>query len=206
MALRVFSLVTLVKFRYISPNKGPRLLNFHMSDCHNELLLESIFYSSTTLAMNTITGWGMFCAYADLLEITGGLRNNPTRMKRFDKTVPTEGQYDFELDNIRQTKMERQGFKFPKRGEGRSEHDMHILLGRCLELLSCPDTIRSVRDRGCRFQTLMTMGEVLDLECRLLTEWPVVTERPELPETIWRLTNGEHLGAPGFVMTIESKE
>jgi len=191
----------------IHTKEGPRFLNFHMSDDRsNELLLESIFYSSTTLTMNAITGWGIFCAYADLLERNGGLRNDPTRMKRFNKNVPPEGRHDFELDNIRQTKLEDREFTFPKRSEGRSEHNMHGVLGRCRESPSCPDTIRSVRDRGCRFQMLMTKGEVSELEHHLFAEWPVVIGRPELPETIWRITNGEELGAMGFVMTIESED
>jgi len=59
---------------------------------------------------------------------------------------------------------------------------------------------------GCRFQVLMTTSELTELERRLRVGAPVVTRRPELPETIWRLTNRERLGAPGYVMTLESEE
>ena len=185
-------------------------LNFHVVNGYsNEFILETLFYSSTTLTMNAITGWGLFCAYGDLVEQGMALRNDPTTMRRYNAAIAAETTDDFEKDNTRQTKMEHHGFSFaPQNG---STHTFHQPLGSCANSYSCPDAVRSVRDPGCRFFPLFSNAEVNELGKLWRESNTLKIAAFEMPDTMWRLSNSveyvqRKAAGRGFTATIESGE
>lgn len=203
------NIIGVVSYRAVYNGKK-HFLNFHFGGPgNNEFMLENLFYSSTTLTMNVVTGWGIFITYGDLVEYGMGLQNDPTSMRRFHTPTLDESIADFDKDNARQTKLEQQGFKFPTRNG--QTHTFHNSVGRCSDSHSCPDAIRSVRDMGCRFVVLMDNTEVRKAEEGWHLKNTLKFSTFQLPETIWRLSNSieetpRKAAGTGFAATIQSRE
>ena len=201
--------IGVVSYRFETSGKQ-LFLNFHVVNGYsNEFMLETLFYSATTLTMNAIMGWGIFCAYSDLLEQGMALRNDPTTMRRYNKVIAAETTDDFERDNIRQTKMEHRGFSFA--APNGSTHTFHQCLGSCANSYSCPDAIRSVRDAGSRFFALFDNAERRESGRRWIRNQELKITAFELPDTMWRLSNSiEYMprkaAGRGFTATLQSGE
>jgi len=146
---------------------------------------ESLFYSPTSCGMNALSGDGIFSTYRRLLASSIGIVNDVHRSSIFQGRQNEDITHQLAYDNVSRHKYKLRGFSFP------NPHFLHQPSVICEKDLSCPSTIRNVRDRGCAHMRIFSNSEIRNLtRCFSLyagVSFDVLA--PLIPFTIWRLTD-----------------
>jgi len=146
---------------------------------------ETLFYSPTSCGMNALSGDGIFCAYRHLLASSIGLVNDVHRSSIFQRCRNQDITYQLSYNNVSRHKYESRGFCFP------NPHFLHQPSARCEQDLSCPSTIRNVRDRGCANMRIFSNTEIKNLSHYFYMHAGAFFDvsSPLIPFTVWRLSD-----------------
>ncbi|KAJ7758617.1 hypothetical protein B0H16DRAFT_1820572 [Mycena metata] len=135
----------------------------HVVTTKGENAAATIFRFHSTIVMNLLTAWGIYCAYPSLTLKRKGVANLPTLLN--DLSLSIRSRTCYEKYRSRGVTLENDVRKFP-------EHAAHI----CHASAECPHTVRSTSD-----------GKGLYVE--LFNQPPHEVQRQEMGEytTVWML-------------------